>query len=82
MQKDEEGRERPASFMSKPLRDAETRYTITEKQAYALFKCLKFFRAYVGWNKIYAYVPYPDVKDVLSHSDCLGSRYKWVSKIQ
>jgi hypothetical protein len=33
-------------------------------------------------TKIKAYVPYPTVKDVLSQQDCLGTRGKWVSKIQ
>lgn len=62
------------AFMSKAFRDAEAKYTLTEKQAYALVKSLKHFRAYVGYNKIYAYVPYPAVKDILSQTNCLGSR--------
>lgn len=64
------------------MRDAETRYPIIEKQAYSLVKSIEYFRAYVGYNKIYAYVLYPVVKDVLSQIDCLGSKGKWVSKIQ
>jgi hypothetical protein len=68
--------------MSKILRDAELNYSITEKQAYALFKSLKYFRSCVGYNKIKVYVPYPVVKDVLSQQDCLGTRGKWVLKIQ
>jgi len=27
-------------------------------------------------------VPYPVVKDIISKQDCLGTRGKWVSKIQ
>jgi hypothetical protein len=45
-------------------------------------KSLKQFRIYVGYNKIKAYVPYPAVKDVLSQQDCMGTRGKWVSKVQ
>jgi hypothetical protein len=60
----------------------ELNYSITEKQAYALVKSLKHFRSYIGYNKIKAYVPYPVVKDVLSQQDFLGTRGKWVSKIQ
>jgi hypothetical protein len=45
-------------------------------------KSLKHFVNYVGYNKIKAYVPYPSVKDVLSQQDCMGTRGKWVSKIQ
>jgi ribonuclease HI/transposase InsO family protein len=82
MQKDADNFEHPVAFMSKVLRDSELNYTITEKQAYALVKSLQHFRNYVGYNKIKAYVPYPAVKDVLSQQDCMGTRGKWVSKIQ
>lgn len=64
-QKDDEGDERPIAFMSKPLCDSETRYTIIEKQAYTLVKSVKHFRAYVRYTKIYSYVPYHTVNDVL-----------------
>jgi hypothetical protein len=82
MQKDVDDYEHPMDFMSKVLRDSELNYSITEKQAYALVKSLKHFRNYVSYNKIKAYVPYPAVKDVLSQQDCMGTRGKWVSKIQ
>jgi hypothetical protein len=36
----------------------------------------------MGYNKIKAYVPYLVVKDVLSQKYCIGTRGKWVSKIQ
>jgi transposase InsO family protein len=45
-------------------------------------KSLKHFRKYVSYNKIKAYAPYPTVKDVLSQQNCMGTRGKWVSKIQ
>jgi len=35
----------------------------------------------VWYNKIYACVPYPDVRDAISQIDFLGSRGKWVEKI-
>jgi hypothetical protein len=82
MQKDADNYEHPIAFMSKVLRDSELNYSITEKQAYALVKSLKHFRNYIDYNKIKAYVPYPAVKDVLSQQDCMGTRGKWVSKIQ
>jgi hypothetical protein len=82
MQKDADEYEHPVAFMSKVLRDSELNYIITEKQAYALVKSLKQFRNYIGYNKIKAYVPYPTVKYVLSQQDCMGTRGKWVSKIQ
>jgi hypothetical protein len=66
LQKNDQGDEQPISFMRKTLRDLELNYTIMEKQAYTLVKCLKHFQTYVGYNKIRAFVPYPTVKDVLS----------------
>jgi hypothetical protein len=65
LQKNEEGREQPISFFSKALRDAEIRYEIMEKQAYALVKSLKDFRVYVLHSKVTAYVPLASVKDIL-----------------
>jgi hypothetical protein len=82
MQKDADDYEHPMDFMSKVLRDSKLNYSITEKQAYALVKSLKHFRNYVDYNTIKAYVTYPAVKDVLSQQDCMGTRGKWVSKIQ
>jgi hypothetical protein len=82
LQKDIDDYDHPISFMRKVLRDLDLNYSITNKQAYALVKSLKHFRNYVGYRKIKSYVPYPKVKDVLSQQDCMGTRGKWVSKIQ
>lgn len=43
LQKDDEGIEHQVAFFSKTLTDAELRYEIMEKQAYALIKSLKAF---------------------------------------
>jgi hypothetical protein len=82
LQKNDQGNEHPIAFMSKMLRDAELNYTSMEKQAYALVKSLKHFRTYVGYSRIIAFVPHSTVKDILPQQDCLGTRGKWVSKIQ
>jgi hypothetical protein len=47
LQKSVEGLEQPISFFSRALRDAEVKYDIMEKQAYALVKSIKAFRIYV-----------------------------------
>jgi hypothetical protein len=36
----------------------------------------------VGYNNIRTFIPYHVVKDILSQQYFLGSRGKWVSKIQ
>jgi ribonuclease HI len=81
LQRNEEGREQPIAFFSKALRDAEVRYEIMEKQAYALVKALKSFRVYVLHSKVIAYVPSASVKDILVQPDIDGKRSKWIAKI-
>ena len=82
LQKNDEGSEQPIKFMGKSLQDVELKYAILEKKYYSLVKYLKHFWAYVGYSKIIAYIPHLMVKDILSQSDFLGFRRKWVSKIQ
>jgi hypothetical protein len=53
-----------------------------EKQAYALVKSLKHFRPYVGYSRIIAYVHTQSCERYFSQQDCLGTRGKWVSRIQ
>jgi hypothetical protein len=81
LQKNTEGLEKPISFFSRALRDAEMRYDIMEKQAYALVKSLKDFRIYVLHSKIIAYVPSASVKEILIQPDIDGKRSKWIAKI-
>jgi hypothetical protein len=82
LQKNEEGFKQPIAFFSKSLRDAELRYDIMEKQAYAMVKALKAFRTYVLHSKVIAYVPTNSVKDILVKSDSDGKRGQWHAKIQ
>jgi hypothetical protein len=81
LQKNDAGLEQPISFFSRALRDAEVRYDIMEKQAYALVKALKYFRVYVLHSKIIAYVPSASVKDILIQPDIDGRRSKWIARI-
>jgi hypothetical protein len=82
LQKNEEGFKQPIAFFSKSLRDAELRYDIIEKQAYAMVKALKAFRTYVLHSKVIAYVPTSSVKDILVQPDSDGKRGRWLAKIQ
>jgi hypothetical protein len=81
LQKNDQGQEKPIAFFNKALRDAELRYEIMEKQAYALVKDLKAFRVYVLHSKIIEYVPSASVKDILIQPDLDGRRGKWIAKI-
>ena len=64
------------------LCDAEIKYNVLEKQAYALVKSLKEFRMYVLQSHITAFVPTAAVKDILIQGDSEGKRGKWIAKIQ
>ena len=81
LQKNEEGNEHPIAFFSRALRDAEMKYDILEKQAYALVKALKAFRVYVLQSSIIAFVPSSSVKEILVQPDSDGKRGKWIVKL-
>ena len=68
------------AFFSKTLRDAELRYDLIEKQAYALIKSLKAFQIYIFHSKVVAYVPSASVKDVSMQLDIDGKTAKWTAK--
>jgi hypothetical protein len=69
------------AFFSKVLRDAEVKYKLLEKQAYALIKSLKAFKVYILQAKVIAYVPSSSVKYVLIQPDINGKRSKWIEKL-
>jgi hypothetical protein len=81
LQKNTEGLEKPISFFSRALRDANIRYDIMEKKAYALVKSLKDFRVYVMHSKIVAYFPSASVKEMLIQPNIDEKRNKWIAKI-
>eukprot|EP00253_Pinus_taeda_P011960 PITA_11960 len=81
LQVDEEGSEHPVAIFSKTLRDAELRYDMIEKHAYALIKSLKAFRVYIHHSKVIAYVPSAVIKGVLTQPDADGRRAKWIAKL-
>ena len=63
------------------MRDAELKYDIIEKQAYALVQALKYFRMYVLHSTIIAYVPNNAVKTVLTQPNIDGRRGRWINQI-
>ena len=88
LQKNFEAFEQPIAFMRRDLQNSELKYTIMEKQAYALVKS-KTFQNILLWksmhmpySKVIKYVPHAAAKDILSQHDFLGIRGTWVSKIQ
>jgi hypothetical protein len=82
LRKNDQGHEQPIAYMSRALQNSELKYPMFEKQAYALVKSLKHFRVFIGYSKVIGYVPNSAVKDVLSQVEGLGSRGRWIAKIQ
>ena len=82
LQKNDQGHEQPIAYMSRTLQNAELKYPMFEKQAYTLVKSLKHFRVFIGYSKVIGYVPNSEVKVVLSQSERLGTRGRWIAKIQ
>ena len=51
-------------------------------RTYALEMSPKYFRVYIEYSNIMAYVPHPTVKETLKQQDGLDSRAKWIANIQ
>ena len=63
------------------MRDAELKYDIIEKQAYALIQALKSIGMYVLHSPITAYVPNSVVKLILTQPNTDGKRGRWITQI-
>lgn len=55
---------------------------ISEKQAYALIKVVKFFRSYLVGVEVVAYVANAIVKDIFRQSEVTGRRCRWINQVQ
>lgn len=81
-QKKENNDERPISFMSCPLKNAELKYFNLDKQSFALIKAVKKFCHYILRIKVYAIVPNPAVKMLLMQNELGERRGKWMAILQ
>ena len=81
LQKDDQGSEKPIAFFSRALIDAPLKYQIMKKEAYALIKAIKYFRIYILYSHVIAYVPNAIVKDILTQESLEGRRGKWIANI-
>jgi hypothetical protein len=82
LQKNTDGHEQLIAYMSRSLQGSELKYKPMEKHAYAMVKGLAHFRPYFWNSHIVAYVPCPEVKDILAQKECSGNKGLWVTKIQ
>jgi hypothetical protein len=81
-QKHDQGHEQSIAYLSRALQNSELKYPMFKKQVYALVKSLKHFRVFIGYSKVIGYVLNSAVKDILSQVEELGSRGRWITKIQ
>lgn len=83
LQKNEEDEEVPIAFMSELFKKHELKYSLMEKQAFAVAKAVKHFRYYILHSHATVYVPHSAVKSILTQQDIgMNSRATWISKIQ
>jgi hypothetical protein len=82
LQNNYQGHDQPIAYISRALQNSELKYPMFEKQAYVLVKSLKHFRVFIGYSMVIGYVHNSTVKDVLSQVEGLGSRGRWIAKIQ
>lgn len=79
LQKNEDNEEVPIYFMSVPLKKHELKYSLMEKQAYAVVKAVKQFRYYIIHSHAVIYVPHSAVKSILTQRDIgMNNRASWV----
>lgn len=75
------GEEIPISFMRKELHDYELRYSLLEKQPFALVRVVAYFRSYILNNPVKAYAPHPPTKMMLSQPLQEGRWANWLAKL-
>ena len=73
--------EAPISFFSSNLQGAELAYSEVEKQAYAVFKEIKYFRTFLLKTNTKIRVSFPAVRNVLVQKDVGDKRANWVTAL-
>ena len=69
-------------FFSSNLQGSELNYSDVEKQAYAVFKEIKYFRPFLLKTHIKIIVPFPVVRNILVQKDVGEKRANWVTALQ
>ena len=72
-QKNDEGSEVPIYFLSSTFKNAELKYSEIDKQAFTVFKAVKYFTAYLIKSKTKVIVPYTAVRNLLVQKE-LGEK--------
>eukprot|EP00253_Pinus_taeda_P019001 PITA_19001 len=81
-QTNQEKVEAPIAFFSSNLQGAELNYSAMEKQAYVVFKAIKYFRPFLLKTHTKIIVPFPAVRNLLVQKDVGEKRANWVIALQ
>eukprot|EP00253_Pinus_taeda_P025044 PITA_25044 len=81
-QANQEKAEALIAFFSSNLQGAELNYSDVEKQAYAVFKAIKYFRPFLLKTHTKIIVPFPAVRNLLVQKDVGEKRPNWVTALQ
>eukprot|EP00253_Pinus_taeda_P032005 PITA_32005 len=81
-QANQEKAEAPIAFFSSNLQGAELNYSDVEKQAYAIFKAIKYFRHFLLKTRTKIIVSFPAVRNLLVQKDVGEKRANWVTALQ
>eukprot|EP00253_Pinus_taeda_P015411 PITA_15411 len=81
-QENQEKAEAPIAFFSSNLQGAELNYSDVEKQAYAVFKAIKYFRPFLLKTHTKVIVPFPAVRNILIRKDVGEKRSNWITALQ
>ena len=81
-QTNQEKVEAPIAFFSSNLQGAELNYLDVEKQAYAVFKAIKYFRPFLLKTHTKIIVPFLAVRNLLVQKDVGEKRANWVTALQ
>ena len=81
-QADQEKKEAPIAFFSSNLQGAELNYSDVEKQAYAVFKVIKYFRPFLLKAHTKVIVPFAVVRNLLIQKDVGENRANWITARQ
>jgi len=80
-QANQEKAEAPIAFFSSNLQGAELNYSDVEKQAYAVFKAVKYFRPFLLKTHTKIIVPFPALRNLLVQKDVGEKRANWVTAL-
>jgi transposase InsO family protein len=81
-QMDDEGKERVIGYYGRTLQGPELRYSVTEKEAMAIFASLKHFKQYVQHTRVIIRSDHQPLKGLFNHSvPATGRIAKWLATL-